>query len=124
MPFVTRFTVLLALVCAITVAACGTSDEDELRGIVRELRSALGARDGQRACGLLSDHAKVQLKGDCARKVLSFDPGRPKFDGALTVQAERAAQAIQSGGRTRGIAFRKIDGDWRIEELPLPTSLG
>ena len=53
MPFVTRCTVLLALACATALAACGTSDEDELRGIVRELRSALRARDGQRACGLL-----------------------------------------------------------------------
>ena len=123
MALLTRCTALLALTCAALLAGCGTSDEDQLRGVVKELRSALQQRDGVRACGLLTDDAKAQLKGDCPRAILSFDPGRPKLDGALTVQDERASLATHSGGRTRGIAFVKTDGDWRIEELPLSTTV-
>ena len=118
-----RSSLVLALACACAggLAACGTSDEEEVRAVAQEFRRALQADDGAAACRLLTEPAKVQLEGDCAEKVTSIDPGDPSTDGALTLIAERASLATRSGGRTRGIAFIKTDGDWRIERLPLST---
>lgn len=123
MPAVARLCTILALVCAAALAGCGTSDEDQLRAVVKQLRAALDARDGARACGLLTAEAKAQLRGDCARAILAFDAGSPAVDGALTVQKDRASLATRSAGRTRAIAFVKSGGDWRVAELPLPTSV-
>ncbi len=118
-----RSSLLVALACACAggLAACGTDDEEEIRAVAKEFRRALQADDGAAACRLLSQHAKVQLEGDCAEKVTSIDPGDPATDGAVTIITDRASLATRSGGRTRGIAFIKTDGDWRIERLPLST---
>lgn len=120
-----RSPLVLALACACTggLLGCGTSDQEDIRAVATELRRALQADDGAAACRLLSEQAKVRLEGACAEKVTSIDPGDPATDGALTVISEHASLATRSGGRTRGIAFIKIDGDWRIERLPLSTAI-
>jgi hypothetical protein len=122
-----RSAVVLALALAgagagaAVLAGCGTSDEDEVRAVAQEFRRALQADDGTRACRLLTAHARRELDGPCAERVASIDPGAESSDGALTLRADRASLATRSGGRTRGIAFVKTDGEWRIEDLPLPT---
>ena len=116
-----RCAVALTLACTVALPACGTSDEDQVRAVVRDLRDALAKRDGAAACGLLTADAKAQLKADCERAILSFDPGKPALDGALTVIDDHASQGVESDGRRRAIAFIKSDGDWRVEELPLAT---
>ena len=113
----------LALACVVTLPACGTSDEDEVRAAAQELRRALQAEDGARACRLLTDKAKRQLGGTCVTHVTSVDPGDKASDGALTLRADRASLATRSGGRTRAIAFVKTDGNWRVEHLPLSTTI-
>lgn len=118
-----RSVVVLALACAAALAACGTSEEDEVRAVAQELRRALQADDGARACRLLTAPAKRQLDGDCAERVMSVDPGSEAYDGALTLREDRASLATRSGGRTRAIAFIKTDGSWRIEDLPLSTAI-
>jgi hypothetical protein len=113
----------LVLACTATLPACGTSDEEEVRAAIQELRRALQAEDGARACRLLTAKAKRQLGGTCITHVTSVDPGDPASDGALTLRADRASVATRSGGRTRAIAFVKIDGNWRVEHLPLSTTI-
>ena len=126
MPARARIATVLALALAggAGLAACGTSDEDKVRAVAKEFRRALSADDGARACRLLTTAAKRQLEGVCAKQVLTIDPGDPATDGALTLRADRASLATQSGGRTRGIAFRKTDDDWRLDDLPLSTAIG
>ena len=116
-----RCAVVLTLACTAALPGCGSSDEDQVRAVAKELRDALAKRDGADACRLLTDDAKRQLKADCERAILSFDPGKPALDGALTVIDDRASLGVESDGRRRAIAFIKSDGDWRVEELPLAT---
>ena len=116
----------LALACgavAIGLAACGTSEEDEVRAVAQEFRRALHAEDGTRACRLLSAHAKTQLAGPCTERILTVDAGDPSTDGALTLRDDRASLATRSGGRTRAIAFIKTGDGWRLENLPLSTTI-
>ena len=114
--------IVVLVACAAALPGCGSSDEDQVRAVAKQLRDALAKRDGAGACRLLAADAKAQLKGDCERAVLSFDPGKPALDGALTVIDDRASLGVQSDGRRRAIAFIKADGDWRVEELPLATN--
>jgi hypothetical protein len=114
--------VAVALAGAAALPGCGTSDEDEVRAVAKEFRRALQAGDGARACRLLTASAKRQLGGGCAGRVTSIDPGDEASDGALTLRADRASLATRSGGRTRGIAFIKTGGEWRVDDVPLPTT--
>jgi hypothetical protein len=109
--------------CAALLPACGTSEEDKVRAVVKEFRRALAAEDGSRACRLLTAEAKRQLAGNCLGRVTSVDPGDATSDGALTMRPERASLATRSGGRTRAIALIKSGGNWRIEHLPLSTTI-
>lgn len=118
-----RAAIVLALACAAGLPACGTAQEDEVRAVAQEFRRALQAEDGERACRLLTAEAKRQLDGICADRVTTVDPGDEASDGALTLREDRASLATRSGGRTRAIAFVKTDGNWRIEQLPLSTTI-
>ncbi len=113
----------LACACAAVPAACGTSEEDEVRAVVQEFRRALTAEDGTRACRLLTANAKRHLEGPCTERILSIDAGEPSTDGALTLRADRASLATQSGGRTRALAFVKTGDGWRLEEVPRSTTI-
>jgi hypothetical protein len=113
----------LVLACGAALSACGTSEEDEVRAVAQELRRALAAEDGVRACRLLTAAAKRRLDGACDERVLSIDAGDPASDGALTLRADRASLATRSGGRTRGIAFIKTGDGWRVDDLPLSTTI-
>lgn len=115
--------VALACVCGAALAACGTSEEDEVRAVAQEFRRALAAEDGARACRLLTDNARRQLEGPCAEQILIVDAGRPATDGALTLRDDRASLATRSGGRTRGIGFIKTDDGWRLESVPRSTTI-
>ena len=115
--------VALACACGAGMAACGTSEEDEVRAVAQEFRRALAADDGARACRLLTDHARRQLEGPCAERILNIDAGTPASDGALTLRDDRASLATQSGGRTRGIGFIKTDDGWRLEAVPRSTTI-
>jgi hypothetical protein len=115
--------VVLVLACAAGWGACGTAEEDEVRAVAQELRRALAAEDGARACRLLTANARRQLEGACDERVLGIDPGDPASDGALTLRAERASLATRSGGRTRAIAFIKTDDGWRVDAVPLSTTI-
>jgi hypothetical protein len=113
----------LACVCAGALNACGTSDEDKVRAVAKEFRRALQADDGERACRLLTAHARTQLGGDCPTHVTSIDAGDKASDGALTMRPTRASLATQSGGRIRALAFAKTDDGWRIENVPRSTAI-
>ena len=95
-----------------------------MRAVAQEFRRALQAEDGARACRLLTAHAKTPARRrDAPRASLSIDAGDPETDGALTLRDDRASLATRSGGRTRGIAFIKTDDGWRLENLPLSTTI-
>ena len=107
---------VLTLACAAAIAACGTSEEDEVRAVLQEFRRAIDEDDGTRACRLLTARA-VRAVPDCPRNVASLDPG--DGDGALTVDGDRASVA-------GGASLVKVDGSWRIDALrgPQQTAAG
>jgi hypothetical protein len=121
--FIRALACVCVCACAAALSACGTSEEDEVRAVAREFRRALHAEDGARACRLLTAHARTQLRGACADGILLVDAGDPATDGALTLRDDRASLATRSGGRTRGIAFIKTGDGWRLENLPLSTTI-
>lgn len=107
---------LLTLACTAAVAACGTSQEDEVRAVLQEFRRAIDEDDGTRACRLLTARA-ARAVPDCPRNVAGHDPGAG--DDAVTVDGDRASVA----GRA---SFAKVDGSWRIDALggPQQTAAG
>lgn len=99
-------TVLLG--CAMALAACGTSEEEEVRAVVQEFRRAVDEDDGARACRLLTARA-ARAVANCPQNVASVDPGGSD-DGTVAVDGTRATVA----GRIRLV---KVDGSWRIDAL-------
>ena len=101
---------VLAVACMTTLAACGASEEEEVRAVLQEFRRAVDEDDGARACRLLTARARRGV-ADCPRNVASLDSG-PR-DAPIEVRGDRAG----AGGR---IALVKVDGSWRIDSLGEP----
>ena len=107
----------------LAIAGCGTSDEEEIRGVVTEFMR-LGPKDAARECELLTPRAVAQLTAfvggeDCEkalRKVEQSDerPTPAEVDKAtLKIRADRAVLSLD--GMPMGL--RKVDGDWRVDNM-------
>jgi hypothetical protein len=97
-----------------TLAACGSSDEDEARAVAQEFKRAIDAKDGERACRLLSPPARRTMP-DCARQVTRLDPG--DVVGGATVRGDRATIASRDAAGTPGpgrTTLQRVDGTWRV----------
>jgi hypothetical protein len=102
--------------CAAGLAGCGSSDEDEARAVVGELRRAIDADDGERACRLLTQSARSRLD-DCEQDVAGAEPAAD--DAPLSIDGDRAT--IGAPGSVGRMTLRKVDGSWRIDALLTPA---
>jgi hypothetical protein len=106
----------LALAGSATLAACGTSDEAEVRAVAQELKRAIDTDEGARACRLLTPRAR-DSKTDCAQEVLQLDPG-DAATGTVAIRGERATITTRNASGTSGdgrTTLLRIDGSWRVD---------
>ena len=127
---------LALAVVTVALAGCGKSDEEQIRSVVTDLGRSFEKKDGRRACQLLGPNAEAQyvamLSGfsrarGCADLVRRSDPedeavtsARRQVNNAkITVRGDLAMLA---GGADAGpVGLRKIDGDWRVDDLLTPS---
>ena len=111
-------------VAALSLGGCGTSDEEQIRGVAREFVRLDAAKDAGRLCELITPRAQAQLtafvgNGECVKtlkKVEQSDeqPKPRKIDkAALKVRDDRAVLTIDE----QRIGLRKVDGKWRVDNL-------
>ena len=134
---ITRTSLLAAttLVLALGAGACGTSDEDEIRATATEWIKLSGKKDAKRACELMTPRAQVQVTGflgsfggggSCVKVLASSESN----DDQLSARdVEKAKVAIRDdlalltapGSDAQQIGLRKVDGDWRLDNIINPT---
>jgi|GEM_PF-5181166 len=108
-------TLALALCAGVTLAACGTSDDDEVRAVAQEFKRAVDGDDGARACRLLTPGARRNVP-DCEQHVTQVDPGEV-IGGSVTIRGDRATIAPRDAAGTPGAGrttLQRVDGNWRV----------
>ena len=124
--------VVAAVLALGAFAGCGSSDEEEIRAVVKELqRSGSDKADGARVCALLTPRARAQLTtflsgfaggGSCAAVLAKAqrEPGEvtsgdvAKAD--VTVRNDRALIRFPGEGDDP-IGLARVDGEWRIDNI-------
>ena len=107
----------------LALAGCGTSDEEEIRGVVTEFMR-LGPKDAARECELLTPRAVAQMTAfvggeDCEKALSKLEqddeqPTPAEIDkAALRIRADRAV--LNLDGMRMGL--RKVDGDWQVDNM-------
>lgn len=106
--------VLLAAATASLLTGCGTGTQTAVRDVVTGFQEALAAKDGARACGLLSPSARDELRSaagkPCRRAVTEALAGLP---GSFDVAAYGPKAWAHSGSRAVFLAQYAVGG-WRI----------
>lgn len=120
---------LCALAAALGVAACGKSDEDQVRDVVSEFRDAAKEKDAAKLCATFSQEGLEQTfgqKGDqakstCEQQVKSIADQLAKNaekDLEVTevkVDGDKAtAKTRTEGGSEETSTFVKVDDEWKI----------
>jgi Putative lumazine-binding len=126
----------MCTVALVTAAGCGgggggTSDEDQIRHTVDDYAAALSGKDSAKLCDVLitpklASQSKSQRSAQFARcrkrikgQDLSGLPPEQKVKvGKVDVSGTKATAQVSTtaAGQTQShkIAFRKVDGQWRI----------
>ena len=130
-------TALAALTLALVASACGASDEDQIRANVSEWFKLDRKQDAKRACELMTPRAEAQLTGlagsfsgdaggDCEKVLGSTEqdddqpsPGDVRR-GRLAIRDERAVLSLP-GDDPQPMGLRKVDGEWRIDNMINPS---
>ena len=127
--------VLLVLtIAALALGGCGKSDEEQIRSVASEFDHAVDRKDPGRACELLGPNAEAQLVAmasgfsrarGCAE---FFKRSEPDDEGPSLTSPDDAKVRVRGDLATltgrrddEAIGLRKIDGDWRIDDLFLPS---
>lgn len=116
------------------VAGCGSSDEDQVRGVFADLQDAFVARDYDELCAVTTADAQNHIgqigheppSGNCKlemRRLVGMaranpvEPAMPQIV-RLSVDGDRATAIIatKTGSQTR-VPFAKEDGDWKVDAL-------
>lgn len=127
---------LAVLGVATSLAACGKSDQDQIKDAVRNYIQAVLDDDGRAACNLLTadaakafvDKVKAQLKtSDCAT-AFKTEAGtlneeekavyRSAVLKGVTINSDKAIVTVQFTGASKDISLQKVNGDWRISTGP------
>lgn len=138
-----RWVVFMAVaVTGCALGSCGSSDDDEIREVSKAFLRALSHKDGDRACGLMTARASVQLRaqfafnedaaGNCENIVRNTRPMLRARVAAvatatLSVRHDLAVLRFDADpdplrlGRVDPLGLRRVDGSWRVDNLLNPS---
>ena len=105
------------MVCALAVAGCGASEEEQVADVVREYNTAMTEADAGKACGLTVDEMWADIRGTCEDFVRTL--GGPSEAGDKLAEADYDVtidgETATAEGHNLGIfTLRKVDGDWKL----------
>jgi hypothetical protein len=119
-------TILLA-VSAVTVTACGQSEEDKAKSSVQDYLSAVRDGDGNKACGLVTAATKKRIERSgrpCPDTISSLNQGAGKTlltalkDAKVQnvkVNGDTGTAQIKLRGLTQTVSLHKEDGKWKLQ---------
>ena len=124
---ITACLLVAAAATALAAGGCGSSDEEQIREVLRAVAHPRDRSDAERACRARTARAKAQMAGtsfggDFAECVGWNDPEgaasasipqRP-FREDIVIRGDRAEAFIGEGDR---VALRKVDGAWKIDSF-------
>ncbi len=128
--------VVMLTVAALGLGACGESDEEQIRSAARDFVQAMKDKDAERACELLGPRGEAQFVAllgtfagltKCAELVEQSEgdeeePELSERDIASAKVAIRGDLATLTGkGDDEPMGLRKIDGEWRIDNIINPS---
>ncbi len=121
---------LVVATAALGLAACGGSDEDDVRAAVNDFRTAVREKDSEAVCQSFTDKAledAFRQKGDEARKrcadfIKQSADQRAKEaekDFEITevkVDGDKASVKTKSEGQESQAKLEKVDEEWKIAD--------
>lgn len=112
MPAPRRLLYLLA-VPAVTLAACGSSDEDKVTKIIKDVNSNPAS-----VCDHLEDSALKQLGGKdgCAKAAKGAPRDTSTKVDDVTIDGDAATVKITDKTGPSTINLKKVDGDWKVTQ--------
>ena len=138
----TRTCSLTAATLALALGACGGgsggsagSDPDDARATAKEWVALNPNRDAKRACDLMTARAQSQFTGllasftggdGCVEALSRTEPNEDRPTARdierarLRIRGDRALLSI-GGANGQPLGMRKVDGDWRVDDIINPT---
>jgi hypothetical protein len=127
---------LITTIAAVGLTACGSSDAEQIRATVNNWNAALEKKDAAHVCDLLGPRAEAQFTTlmsafggphACVDLVKRLDPSddedrltRGEVTSA-TVAVRGDLATLTPKGADQRIGLRRIDDDWRIDDLLHPS---
>jgi hypothetical protein len=114
---------LLLVACCAALAACGPSDEDQVKESLDSFVQAVKDKDEGAFCDTVTSE-QIRKSDDCQKQIKAADLesiGEIKDIKAedIQVDGDKATAKVSvtvRGERTSDDAtFRKVDGDWKID---------
>ena len=124
---VRAFLTILLAASALTVAACGESEEDKAKSSVEDYLKAVENGDGDKACGLVTAQTKKRIERSgrkCGETISSLNQGPGKtlltaLKGAevenVKVKGDTATAQIKLKGLTQTVDLQEEDGKWKLK---------
>ena len=118
---------VLALVPALALGACGSSDEDQVREAYDSFKQAIAARDGKAACAAFTPETRAAAAESagfsrCEVLIDSLSAnGRRRFAGTPVDKVELdgdRATLLFADGRAAPVTLVRIDGTWKVATGP------
>jgi hypothetical protein len=124
---------LPAVLIALAVAGCGTSDKDKVKNVVQSYVDGLATNNGKAVCDQLAGSVQTQVKTrasakSCAAAITSFQKSAlgkavaPAFKTAKIDQIQvkgnnaTAQLTVKVAGKDTPVTvpLEKVSGDWKI----------
>ncbi len=113
--------------------ATAVPDEEAVRTAIQDYLDAFVARDGARACDLLTEEAEqafvdaIQGQTDCASafQTAAEQAGEVTLQalglaeiGPVTIEGDRATSSVSVLGMEQSVTLERVDGEWKVASLP------
>lgn len=123
------------LALALGAGACGGSDEEDVRATLKEWVDLDQKKDPERTCELMTPRAQAQLvgmlgsfaKADSCREVMrKSDPDEDQYSAGevkkskIAIRGDLAVVSV-AGDEEQRIGMRKVDGEWRLDNMINPS---
>ncbi len=124
-----RYLMLLALMSALGLAACGGDDEADVRETLNEFADATAKKDYQRLCDdllspeLIDQVRSVNLPCEVALRTGFEEVEQPRIEiRSVKIDGDTARAQVRSTARNQEpsvdvVELVKVDGEWRIASL-------